>query len=360
MLKINEVTTKDKFNELRKDWNEVLERSKDDTVFLTWENVANSVKYLEKEKALRILYITAGDRIVAIAPLKKSRYTLSGSFGYDVIEPLAYRNSDYTGLIIAEKESECLKLFLKFLYKQNDWNFIYFYDFPETSLVFNLLDSERCAFPKFEIGKGRICPYMSLPESISSLMPRWSGKFRKNLRRSLKRLEEDFGKVELKEYNELGSLKDGMQLFFTLHQKRWTLKGQPGVFNVQKIREMSLESAELLEEKGWLGLFFLMVNNIPIATQYCLQYKQKMHYGLGGFDPDYSSYSVGNLITLKVIEKCIEKKIREYDFMKGDELYKFDWSQEYRRNMNLTFVNEKLTSKLLRFGIRTAKRINLA
>jgi CelD/BcsL family acetyltransferase involved in cellulose biosynthesis len=341
---------------LRRDWNKVLERSRDDTVFLTWENMATSVKYLEKEKKLRILYVTTDNRIVAIAPFKKSHYTFNGYFGYGVIEPLTFGNSDYTGLILAEKETQCLRLFLTYLFDQNDWDFIYLYDVPETSVIFDLLTKDRCALPKFEIKEGRICPYITIPDSMDNLIQGLSTKFRKNLRRSMKNLEKDYGKVELKRYDELGSLRDAMKIFFDLHQKRWVSKGKPGVFDTQNVRDMSLNSAKLFAEKDWLALYFLTVNDKPVATQYCLEYKQKMHYGLGGFDSAYSSYSVGNLITMKVIEKCIEKKIKEYDFMKGGEPYKFGWTRTYRRNLNARMVNKKFASNLFDFTIRTVKQ----
>jgi CelD/BcsL family acetyltransferase involved in cellulose biosynthesis len=318
----------------------------------------NSVKYLDKDKAIRIVCITKGDRIVAIAPLRKSYYRF-GDFRYSTIEPLNYRNSDYTGLIIAENEAECLDVLLRYLYSKKDWDFFYLYDIPETSIVSELLTRYRSAFPKFDLERGRICPYITLPSSMDTLMQGLSAKFRKNLRRSMKKLETDFGKVELKKHDDVGSVATAMQIFFDLHQKRWTLKGEPGNYNTLKAREKAIDSAKLFAERGWLALYFLTVNDEPVAAQFCLEYKQKMHYGLGGFDPVYSSYSVGDLITMKVIEKCIQKKIREYDFMKGDELYKFCWTQEYRRNLRITFVNRSFTSRLFRLGIRTTKRMRV-
>ena len=66
---------------------------------------------------------------------------------------------------------------------------------------------------------------------------------------------------------------------------------------------------------GWLALNFLTVDDEPIATQYCFEYKQKMYFALSGFDPNYSHYGVGNLILMKIIEKCVERKIEEYDLL---------------------------------------------
>jgi CelD/BcsL family acetyltransferase involved in cellulose biosynthesis len=359
LIRLEEITTVDGFNSLREVWDTLLERSKDDSIFLTWENMATSVKYLE-QKSLRILCGKENDRIISIAPLRKSHYTINAWMGYDVIEPLAYRDSDFTGLVLAGKETECLRAFLKYLFNKNDWDFVYLYDLPETSSIFRLLNSNPSAYPMFGIEQGRICPYLTIPASVDDLMSGLSAKFRKNLRRSFRDIQTAHGKIALKKYDEFTSLDDALNLFFTLHQKRCFSKGTPGVFATQKVRDMFANSAKLFAEKDWLALYFLTVNDNPIAVQLCLEYKDKMHYGLGGFDPVYSSYSIGNLIIYKMIEKCIDKGITEYDFMKGEEEYKFKWSQQFRKNLGVTFVNtNRVTSKMLGFGISVAKRMKM-
>jgi CelD/BcsL family acetyltransferase involved in cellulose biosynthesis len=354
-LEITEISKSDRFWAMRDEWDAVLGRSSDDSVFLSWEIMANSVKQIEKERKLRVLCVEDHGKIIAIAPLAQSRRSW---LGYEVIEPLALWHSDYTGLILAERAQECLTLFLNYLYQQNDWDFIHLYNVPESSIIFDLLPEVKGSF-KFEIRKGASCPYLTIPESLDGLMAGLGPNFRQWLRRSLRRLERDHGRVELKEYAELGSLEEGMQIFIDLHQNRWVSKGKMGVFADQKNREMWFTGARLLAERNWLGLYFLTVNGKPIATQYCVEYNQKTHAGLGGFDISYSSYSPGNLIILKILERCIERKTAEYDFMRGAESYKFDWGAKIRRNLDTKFVSRRFTSRFYNFGINTMKKMKL-
>ncbi|MEM2145647.1 MAG: GNAT family N-acetyltransferase [Candidatus Jordarchaeaceae archaeon] len=359
-LHITEINEIDQFFGLRDKWNEVLERSKDGHVLLTWEFMSTYVKHFGKERKLKVLYIEDKNRIIAIAPLRLSRYNFAGSFGYNVIEPLAFRHADYTGFILAEREVDCLKLFLNYLFEQDDWDFIYLYDIPGTSIISELLPKISTDIPStFEFTKGVVCPYMVLPESMDVLMNKLSKNFRYNLRRYMKKLEKDYQRVELKRYDELGSVEEAMQIFIHLHQKRWNLKGMPGVYDTQKRRNFGLEAAKVLADKGWLVLYFLTVNDQPIAGLYCLEYNHKMYGGLSGFDPNYTQYSVGNLIIAKVIEKCIEKRIKEFDFMKGAEPYKFNWTTNYRRNFNVRFVNKNPTSNIYNLGIKAIKQMGM-
>lgn len=321
--------------------------------------MAPSVMYLSKNQTLRTLYATDGNKILAIAPLRKSRRSFNGLFSYNVIEPLASGNTDYTGIILSEHETECLQMFLKHLFKQKDWDFIYLHDIPETSTLLNLFKKNHDQFPNFTVQEGIICPYLTLPDSTEELLSGLSARFRKNLRRSLRKLEHDQGKVELKEYQKLGSLEETMQILFDVHQKRWETLGEPGAFKTQWFRDMFLASAKLFAEKDWLRLYFLTADDKPTATLLAFEYNQKMYANIYGFNPIYSAYGVGNLTTMKVLERCIEKKIKEFDFMQGDEPYKFRWTTKYRRNFNIQFVNNKPTSKLIRLGIQAVNRTKL-
>lgn len=360
MLEIHEINTIKEFFELRSSWNEVLKRSKNKSAFfLTWEHILISVKNLRRNQLLRILYITNVDEIIAIAPLKQTYHSFRGLFSYSIIETLDYGiATDYTGLILAEQKLECLQAFLKYLYCQDGWDFINFNDIRGSSIMFKLLTNKRDLFPKFELEVSARCPYIEIPNSIEKYMKSLSRNFRRNLKRCLRSLEKAHGKVELVEYFELGSLGETMEIFFKLHKKRWNLKGGSGVATLQKLRSVFMDRAELFAEKSWFGLFFLTVNGKPIAAKYTIKYGQKIYGCLSGFDPAYSCYSVGNLALLKLIEKCIEQEINEYDFMKGDESHKFNWTDRYRENANIKFINRRIRSQLFARCLKIKKALD--
>jgi CelD/BcsL family acetyltransferase involved in cellulose biosynthesis len=365
MIRVTEINEIHELLELRNEWNDVLARSRDKHIFLTWEYLSTYWRHFGKDKKLRILCIEDKNKIIAIAPLRQSRYGFAGPLGYDVIEPLGYRGltpegADYTGLILVEREAECLQLFLNHLVEHNDWDFIYLMDIPETSINPNLLAKISKAIPlTFKLEKGAICPYISIPNSMDIFLKELGGKFRKDLQRCMRNLEKDYHRVELKRYDEFGSVEESMKIFFELHQERWKRKNMPGVFNTEEVRDFYLDVAKLFADNGWLALYFLTANDEPIATQYCFEYKQKMYYALGGFDPGYSQYSVGNLAFTKVVEKCIERKIEEYDLLKGGESYKFRFTAKYRTNLGIRFVNKGFASNFYHWGTRMVKQTKM-
>ena len=306
--------------------------------------------------SLKILYATEGDRVVAIAPFRKTRRGLAGKFGYDVIEPLAKGNTDYSGIIIGEQDKESLFQLLSYLFNQKDWDLFYFPDFPESSPVLELLNKVHESLPGFRIEKGWICPYLEIPESKEKLLAKLNPTFRRGLRRQLRKLKREQGRVELKYHYELGSLEQAMELLFRLHQKRWKQKGEAGVFESQEARDISMETSKLFYERNWLRLYFLTVNDKPVAANLSLEYGKKMYGHLVGFDPDYSRYGVGCLLQLKVLEECIAGGISEYDFMQGAEPYKFNWTSKCRQSKNVRFVNKKLSSNIINLLLKDLRR----
>jgi hypothetical protein len=284
---------------------------------------------------------------VGIAPFRRTLRSLSGNLRYSIIEPVTNGNTDYSGIIMAGNEKECMSKIFAYLFAQKDWDIFLLPDLPQGSPTLELVKSSRGDLPRFSISEGWICPYITIPDSKEKLLMGLSRRFRRGLQRSLRKLEREHGRVELKRYCELDSLEEGLDVLFSLHQKRWTLRGETGVFDKQEMRSIVLQTAKLFAEKNWARLYFLTVNNRIVAAEYALEYGGRMYGHLCGFDPGFSKYSVGNLLLWKVLDDCVEKGISEFDFMQGNEAYKFDWTNKYRRSMNVRFVNDRFSSKLM-------------
>lgn len=356
MLKVSEVSQTKRFFELGADWNVLLEKSKDNNPFLSWEYLSTYWKHFGKGSNMRTLCIEDGCNIIGIAPLRLSHYGFMRPFGYDSIEPLAYTGADYTGLILSQRETDCVQSLFKHLLAYDDWDFTQIYDLRGTSIIPGLLGKISETVPRFELIEGKSCPYITLPSSLDALMQKLGRNFRYNLRRYMRKLQKDFGHIELKRYDQFASVAEAMNIFFKLHQERWKAKGRPGALATQEVRDFFAEVAMLFANKGWLALYFLTANDEPIAVQYCFEYEHKMYNWLPGFDPSYAKYRVGNLLTLDIIERSINRGLEEYDFMKGDEAYKFEWTNENRRNLGIRFVNRKLASNIRNVGVKVLRK----
>jgi CelD/BcsL family acetyltransferase involved in cellulose biosynthesis len=340
-LEIEEITSADDFDALRQEWNRLVDGITDNTLFLCWERMAPAVTHLEKESALKLICIKDGGEILGLVPLKKLCRSVGGGVGYTVIETISERTP---GILLKDRKSDCLEKLMAYLYGQKDWDFLYFRNVPETFSVVNLLQHSTYDFNMIEED---VSPYIQIPDSMPALYEYFSASWRYYLRRNLRKLEQAYGKIELKDYFELGSLEEMMGKCFELHQARWESKGQPGVFYSKRHRDIFLHEAKLFSEIDCLKLRFLLAGGKPISVFYGYEHNRTLYYLLSGFDPNYESFGPSNLEVLKTLERCIEDGVEELNFFSGFTSYKFKWCKNFRRNYTFKFVNNKVYSRAL-------------
>jgi len=345
------VTEIDDIYSLREKWNCLLKNNVlGNNIFLTWEWLSTWWKHFGEGRKLLILHVEEGNEVLAIAPLMLSKYRLPGFGSIKKVEFLGAQHSDYNNFIFLKKEVECSNFIIDYLNDNVfDWDWIELKEIPEPAEKTNLLETLFLDIPpKLRLKKRvcNLCPYISLPSSFNLLMNGLSKNLRQNLNKYLRRISGKH-RIEVKKYDEAGfSVAQAMEVFIELHEKRWAFEGSPGAFKSKKdaFRSFHLDVAKCFADKGWLGLYFLTADDEPVSVQYTFEYGQKMYYYLAGLDPQYLGYSVGNLLIMFLLKRCVEKGFKEYDMMRGDEPYKHMWTHTYKRNFEIRLVRESLLS----------------
>jgi CelD/BcsL family acetyltransferase involved in cellulose biosynthesis len=316
-------------------------------VFSTWEWLSTWWSHFGKARRLIILSVESENEILFIAPLV---YSQQHFLGFGKLKKISFAGSpeaDYASFILKEKNPKFLELIFDYLNTYIDWDYLQLKDVPEYSATLNLILKMQLKrqYKKLDIKQSISCPFISLPDSMNAYLKSLSRGMRKNLKRYSQKLGKKH-KVELKNYNEIGSIKEAMNIFFRLHQMRWKFKGELGAFNESIIRDFHIDLAERFAEKGWLKLNFLTMNDEPIAARYGFEYGQKVYSYLSGWNPKYSQYRIGSLTLMYEIQKSIQKRLKEYDLGRGDEAYKRLWTTKARKNYTITFVKKRLLPQI--------------
>lgn len=351
---MNELNDFSEFEDLKGDWNQMLQKSRDNCVFSTWEWLWCWWKHFGKGRHLRILIAQEKDEIFGIAPLMLSKYSFLRLGNLHKMEFIGTPHSDYNNFILLKKEKECLNLFLNHLLEFSNWDLLELRDIREGSISANALQ-DLCAsqISKLKLRVSTLCPYINLPTSTEVFVNRLSRNMRRNLRKRMRKLREKY-KVEVKIQRDFGSVEEAMEIFFKLHQKRWSSKGKPGAFISEAFRAFHRELAEIFDEKGWLALYFLTVNDEPVAAVYSFDYNEKKYGYLTGFDPDFGPYGVGNLLKMYVIEECVRTGFREYDLTRDFEPYKANWATGVRKNFVVGMVYNGWFAKMYDWAVQNS------
>lgn len=343
----------DEFQSLEDRWEALLqEAGVGHNVFSTWLWLSTWWKHYHSSKKPMIIHAEEDGRILAIAPLMSCTYRMKGLAKVRKLEVMGGDVSEYRDILISERGRECLNGMASYLtHHVGRWDWIEAKDVSDASNIVHLskmYDSGYLRSLHIRRRPTHICPYIWLGKPYSQIIKERSHNLRKNLRKGARQLGE-IHKLGLSRYDELGlSPKEAFESFVKLHQKRWAAKGMRGLFaeDGAKSREFHLDISRRFAEKGWLGLYFLTADGEPIAAMHGYEYRQRYCAYLVGLDPDYSRYSVGNLLVMYLVERLSARGFSELDFARGDENWKLSWTDSYRVNLELRLVRKDPMSRL--------------
>jgi CelD/BcsL family acetyltransferase involved in cellulose biosynthesis len=317
--------------DLKTTWSALLERCPH-SIFSTWEWVSIWWKHFGRGKKLILLIAEEDNRVVGIAPLMYSVSTMLGA-KRGKIEFVGTPHSDYNNFIIAEQKEQFLKLLIEYLKRLPEkWDLVDLIDIPQDSECLPFLKTVSSSIKPTEN-----CPYLPLPNSFDVFMETLSYKKRKYVRRGLRKLESSF-KVDFVDCSEIQHYFEGMNCLFELHQKKWESIGQSGVFSDQAVRDFHLEIAETFSREKRLSLNVLALSGIPVAVEYGFKCNFRYYAYLPGVDPEYSKFSVGNMLFILIVKKLIQEHFTVYDFLRGSEEYKDYWSAISKWNYQVTLT----------------------
>jgi len=120
-------------------------------------------------------------------------------------------------------------------------------------------------------------------------------------------------------------------------------------------------------EMGWLRLGLAYIDDAPAAAQLWIVNGGTASIYKLAYDERFSQLSIGSVLTARLMEHVIEvDKVREVDYLTGDDPYKRDWMSHRRERWGIIAFNPRTMngalSAMKHVGGRTLKIImrNLA
>jgi CelD/BcsL family acetyltransferase involved in cellulose biosynthesis len=303
-------------------WNTLVEQSIADTPFSRYEYLSQWWKTLgggEWEGAKLVLVsATENDQLVGIAPLFIDEY--DGQQALLLIGSIEI--SDYLDLIVRESDiSPFLSGLIDFLASSlnDDWSAIDLYNLPDASPTLATLkaDSEGRGWSYHE-EIYRPTPRIPLNGSFEDYLMNIDKKQRHELRRKMRRADES-GRVRFHVVDKDANIEPELESFFQL------MVQDPGKaeFLHDAMREQMSQAIRAAHKQGYLWLAYLEVDDVKAAATLCFDYRNKLWGYNSGVSFDFKDISPGWVIMGQTIQWCCENGRYEFDFMRGDEEYKY-------------------------------------
>ncbi len=137
-----------------------------------------------------------------------------------------------------------------------------------------------------------------------------------------------------------------MWTLFRLHDARW--RGRDVASSVADPRARDFHSQFVLEAHrlGWLRLFLLEVDAVPVAGWYGWRVGDRFSYYQAGFDPAWGQHSVGFLLLAETVREAIAEGASEYDLLLGDEAFKARFATDRRLGRSVLLAPRVSTPRL--------------
>lgn len=171
----------------------------------------------------------------------------------------------------------------------------------------------------FEETVAEVCPIIKLPDTFDAYLEQIDAKQRRELSRKLRRA--DAAAVEIEMLGPGDDVEAAVNDFLDLLQKStfekrdWLNDGRRALFH---------DVAREAQASGTLQLMFGTVEGQRAAALFNFDYGDRIWVYNSGLDPGlFSALSLGVVLTAKAIERAIALGRSEFDFLRGDEEYKY-------------------------------------
>ena len=172
-----------------------------------------------------------------------------------------------------------------------------------------------------------VAPRVTLPSSVDEYFSSLTKKHRHELRRKLRRLH-NAGEIEQVELKSPQDVSDRMGDFIDMHRGSSIDKQE---FMTAERESFFREIAVKLAEMDVTRLYFLNLNGESVATSLAFKVGSTKYLYNSGYVPERSRLAVGLLNHAINILASIDEGIKVYDFMRGDERYKYHLGAVDRR-----------------------------
>jgi CelD/BcsL family acetyltransferase involved in cellulose biosynthesis len=347
---IEVISTDDELLSLETDWNRLSETSSHPNAFMTygWFRAWSNQIAKEDPRAQPrpyVLVLKAGGLVVGISPL--IRRIASRLFSVRKLE-FSTIHADYNDVVLGGNPAGQIKAVADFLAETaGQWDVADLRDLRDTGEGTALIEGtlKRAGLLYQIFPDQEICPHLRIIGDAAEIIKRRSRHVRHFLRNQSARAAAQGLRTRIIENpeNEPNLLKTLVELDRLKHLHQSTpafVSAYPEVFQ---------PLFDTLGPRGWLFVALLEQGDRPVAFQMGFRCGVKLWDYTKAYDRSFFRLSPGTLLLQAVLTYGFARGFSEYDFLRGDEQYKKEWSTGCRRQFRVLIWNRRWRSQVRKF-----------
>lgn len=327
-------TTFETLMPISREWDELLSESVTDAPFLRFDYLRDWWQTLGggewPQAELTVVAAREAGRLVGVAPLFQT-VNRDGESALMLLGSIEI--SDYLDLIVRPADlSRFVTGLLDFLASRvtSGWRALDWYNLPEASPTLAAFEADASARGwTFMREVYQPAPYIPLPADFETYLAGIDKKQRHEIRRKMRRAAESEIPVRWYLVEDESALEAEMEAFFALMSQDPAKEK----FLTEPMRRQMLAAARTALRGGWLWLAFLEVGGKKAAGAFNFDYGNRLWGYNSGVDRAFNEFSPGWVLLAHTLQWACEHGRSEFDFMRGNEEYKYRFGGKDRRVM---------------------------
>ena len=359
------------FEAIKANWEDIYDKDPQAQFFISWVWIFTTIKeYNESKSPWLILAAKSSSNssdYVGFFPLTIGTHeNEQGGFFYNQLSPAGVTDAEHPGfLCLPEYETEVACCFANYLQRQDSWSILEILNIPQANkrLSFLLSNFDSASFNTKEQSpdsyqnpldsvKNNIVPYLTLPDSWELyLQDTVSSNTRQKIRRFLRKIENS-AEFRITKVNA-ENLEHHIEIITGLWRTSW--ESRKGVKQCNLIlRSMALELRQCFEH-NCLHLSVLWQQDKPLgAIANLVDFNKKtILFMVGSRDETFKKFPPGFVLHADAIRDAIGHGFKTYDFLVGNEAYKYSFGSQERYIQAITVERRNWKEQARKLDVRT-------
>jgi CelD/BcsL family acetyltransferase involved in cellulose biosynthesis len=316
--------------------------------FLSWEWLSTWHKWFGLEKHPYLLCARERGNLIALLPLcaekrQSSRFSLR-------LKRISFMGeshgaSDYLDILaLPEFKQKSADIFIDYLALPRSFDLLELEGIAVDSCTLQSL-TRRFANDgrfRFRIVPQYICPRMSLDVRWNDLIER--SRRSDYFKRCMSRLNK-IASFEFRVVSDVNEIPAAYGRLLELHIGRWIDRGGSSAVKTVEQKGFTFDVAAELARAGMTRFEEIWLEGECRASLIGFESGDCYYFFLSGFDQAWSKYSLGFTLLWLSIREASRRGLKMYDFLRGDENYKFDWSDNLRMTVTAQVASDSRAAR---------------
>jgi hypothetical protein len=335
------LTKMEQLRSIEADWRLLIESMEHAEIFDGWEWNRLYLQRIEGEGvSLFVVVVYEGRQCIGIAPLCLTHKRV-GFMRANLLQPIDPGNKDYCSFYLHKDYNQTLilkRMIQQIVIHQSSWDYMELRNFnSKNKMTFSVQQLLSEAMDTY-VEHYEITPYVNY-----SLLPQTqtqSSRLKSIERKERKLLKEH--KVQFK-INQTFN-REVWERFVEIHRKNW----QQSILGKPEYLAFYEELFETLGLQGQLECSYVEIDGCIAAVHMGFNTPHKTYYYIPAFDYAYAETGAGLILLKRMLEHYRLAGKEEFDFLRGEEAYKFYWADRAGMNFNMYAFHPTRKKRILK------------